>query len=194
MKRCSKCGIERETLSFRVRKDRPGTPLFSVCRVCERAKAAEWKLKHPERTRELSRKSAAAFFARYPERVRENSKRSIYHRLATNPEFRMLHNLRRRLNRWLHGTRCSWEMREMLGAPRAQVKAHFEALFSPGMTWENYGKWHVDHVKPCARFDCFDPVQQKACFYYRNLQPLWAVDNLRKGAHFLLKASKISPS
>lgn len=52
------------------------------------------------------------------------------------------------------------------------------------MTWANYGKsgWHIDHIKPCASFDLSDPDQQKACFHYSNLQPLWAFDNLSKGA------------
>lgn len=53
--------------------------------------------------------------------------------------------------------------------------------FEPGMTWENYGtEWHVDHIVPCSYFDLTDPEQQRICFNYRNLQPLWAKDNLEK--------------
>ena len=48
------------------------------------------------------------------------------------------------------------------------------------MTKENYGEWHVDHIKPCASFDLTDPEQQAICFHYTNLQPLWAVDNIKK--------------
>lgn len=46
---------------------------------------------------------------------------------------------------------------------------------------ENYGQWHVDHIIPCDSFDLFDVEQQKICFHYTNLQPLWAKDNLIKG-------------
>ena len=50
------------------------------------------------------------------------------------------------------------------------------------MTWDNHGKWHIDHIKPCASFDLLHKKQQRKCFYYKNLQPLWAQENLSKGA------------
>ena len=59
---------------------------------------------------------------------------------------------------------------------------HIEKQFKPGMTWERYGEWHVDHIRPCASFDLTDPEQQTICFNYENLQPLWAIDNMKKGA------------
>jgi hypothetical protein len=48
------------------------------------------------------------------------------------------------------------------------------------MSWKNYGKWHIDHIRPCSSFDLSDPQQQRTCFNYSNLQPLWAKDNLNK--------------
>ena len=62
---------------------------------------------------------------------------------------------------------------------------HLEKKFQPGMTRENYGLWHVDHIIPCASFDFSDPKQQKKCFHYTNLQPLWATDNFSKGAKII---------
>ena len=57
-----------------------------------------------------------------------------------------------------------------------------ENKFQDGMNWENYGfyGWHIDHIIPCSSFDMIDPEQQKICFHYSNLQPLWAADNFRK--------------
>lgn len=70
----------------------------------------------------------------------------------------------------------------LLGAPISVVKKHLESLWKPGMNWENHGYrgWHIDHIRPCASFDLKDPIQQLACFNYKNLQPLWGIDNFRK--------------
>lgn len=48
------------------------------------------------------------------------------------------------------------------------------------MSWENYGKWHVDHIRPCASFNLADEEEQRVCFHYTNLQPLWGHDNCSK--------------
>ena len=69
---------------------------------------------------------------------------------------------------------------ELLGCPIAQAMDWLEAQFLPGMSWDNHGEWHIDHIRPCASFDLTDPEQQKQCFHYSNLQPLWAKDNLSK--------------
>lgn len=69
---------------------------------------------------------------------------------------------------------------KLLGCSIDELKVHLEQQFEPGMTWENYGEWHIDHIIPCARFDLRNPIHQKICFNYRNLQPLWAKDNSSK--------------
>jgi hypothetical protein len=69
-----------------------------------------------------------------------------------------------------------------LGAPLHVVRAHIEALWQPGMSWENYGLfgWHIDHIKPLDAFDVMNPEQLAAAAHYTNLQPLWFLDNLTK--------------
>ena len=71
---------------------------------------------------------------------------------------------------------------KLVGCSIDQLKQHLEFQFKPGMTWNNYGKWHVDHKKPCASFDLSKPSEQRKCFNWKNLQPLWAEENLSKGA------------
>lgn len=71
---------------------------------------------------------------------------------------------------------------QMVGCTVGFLAAHLESQFTDGMTWENYGQWHIDHIKPCISFDLTNPEQIKLCFHWTNLQPLWAIDNLTKNA------------
>lgn len=106
-------------------------------------------------------------------------------RLATDPGFRLLCNLRKRMYQALKTCSKSAHTRQLLGCTIPEWKGYLEAKFQPGMTWENYGPvWHVDHIKPCARFNFLDPAHQRACFHYTNTQPLFAEDNLRKGDRY----------
>lgn len=69
----------------------------------------------------------------------------------------------------------------LLGCTVEELRAHLEKQFTSGMTWDNYGEWHVDHIKPVTKFNLVDPAEQLLCFHFSNLQPLWAKDNIRKG-------------
>jgi hypothetical protein len=71
---------------------------------------------------------------------------------------------------------------ELTGCTIAELCRHIESKFVGGMSWSNRHLWQIDHIHPCSKFDLTDPVQQKKCFHWTNLQPLWAVDNIRKGA------------
>jgi len=65
-----------------------------------------------------------------------------------------------------------------------ELKIHLESLFTDGMSWDNIGEWHIDHIRPVSSFD-FDSTDHpdfKKCWALDNLQPLWAKDNLSKGA------------
>jgi len=74
---------------------------------------------------------------------------------------------------------------QLVGCTIPELKLYLLNKFLSGMTWDNYGKgrdkWNIDHIIPCSSFDLQDPEQQKKCFHYSNLQPLWETDNLKKG-------------
>lgn len=103
-------------------------------------------------------------------------------RRKTDPVFRMLLNLRGRVKNAMKssGARKSAKTRNLIGCTIPQLRKHLEGLFLPGMSWANYGDWHIDHIRPCCSFDLLDPKQQRACFHFSNLQPLWAKDNFNK--------------
>lgn len=73
---------------------------------------------------------------------------------------------------------------ELLGCDIKFLKKYLEDKFTEGMSWEIISEIEVDHIKPCAKFSLTDPEEQKKCFHYTNLQPLWALDNTRKGAKY----------
>lgn len=70
----------------------------------------------------------------------------------------------------------------LLGCSVPEYKSYLEKKFLPGMTWDNWGAWHIDHVKAVSRFNLATLKGQKAAFHFSNTQPLWGPDNLRKGA------------
>jgi len=103
------------------------------------------------------------------------------HQYRDDPIHRLISNQRSRINKILKHYKNEHHMLDRIGCTPAELKIHLESQFTEGMTWDNYGKWHVDHIIPCASFDLTDLEQQKKCFHYTNLQPLWAKDNLAKG-------------
>jgi hypothetical protein len=104
-----------------------------------------------------------------------------------NLTLRLTENLRRRINTLIRQNYKSQETLILLGCSVEFLKLYLASKFTTGMSWKNYGKWHIDHIKPCASFDLRKPNEQKKCFHYTNLQPLWAKDNLRKKDKFSKK-------
>lgn len=137
-----------------------------------------WRARNPEKQKAISDRARAKRVASGKRRVEGR----LYRRkvLAT-PEGRLISNLRRRVNKAVHGILKSARTLELIGCPVKQLKAHLESHFKPGMSWENYGMWEIDHITPCARFNLSEPDQQRTCFHWSNLQPLWMTENRRKG-------------
>jgi hypothetical protein len=116
-------------------------------------------------------------------RERIIKQRNIYNhnKLRTDINFRILSNLRCRLHQAVKGISKTASTIKLLGCNIDLLRLHLQSKFQPGMSFSNYGKWHIDHIIPCARFDLSKKSEQKKCFHYTNLQPLWAEDNLIKG-------------
>lgn len=113
-------------------------------------------------------------------KITEAKRKRSLERRKTDLSYRLTLNLRRRVKSALGGKNKSKATLDLLGCSVESLRTHLESKFTKGMTWTNYGKWHIDHIKPCASFDLTKPEEQSKCFNYLNLQPLWAVDNLKK--------------
>ena len=99
-----------------------------------------------------------------------------------DPVFRLTKNLKLRLRNALKGGMKTKRTLELLGCTGEECMDYLETLFWPGMTRENMKRcgWHVDHIIPIVEFDLSKSEDQRRCFHYTNLQPLWAHDNISK--------------
>lgn len=118
---------------------------------------------------------------------KERLNASIRERKRKNPSVRIAANLRKRLSYLvrLHSTTKSKQTLKLLGCEMPFFLEYLKSKFQDGMDFENYGQWHIDHVKPCDSFDFTISEHQAPCFHYTNLQPLWAIDNIMKSNKIL---------
>jgi len=110
-------------------------------------------------------------------------KRNEYqnNRKKTDINYKLAYNLRNRLNKALKGNYKSGSAVKDMGCSIIELKIHLERQFKKGISWDNYGKWHIDHVKPLASFNLSDRNEFLEACHYTNLQPLWAKENMSKG-------------
>ena len=153
MKTCKTCKTEKENQEFSKRKD-VKSGLQSLCKDCSKAYNATHK---PERNASLRK------------------------RYIEDPSHKLARNLRTRTSLALKGQSKSASTLKLLGGLEA-ARTHIESLWTAGMTWANNSAegWQVDHVKAICLFDLSDPNQQRECFHYSNLQPLWREDHNAK--------------
>ena len=119
-------------------------------------------------------------------RIRTRMRKWARKRYKTDPIFRLLVAQRNRTRMALRGSPKAETTVKLFGCSEVAFRKHLENKFQRGMSWDTYGSvWHVDHIRPCSSFDLSDPAQQKRCFHYSNLQPLFVEDNLRKGDKFV---------
>lgn len=162
MKQCTKCKQVKELTEFN-------------------------KSKHHKDGLKYQCKSCQADYAKYyiqKNKLRLNKHRVEYHknRLQYDDLYKLRYNLRNRINsafkRKTHYNKP--KTMEALGVDWEVAKAHIERQFKKGMSWSNYGEWHIDHIIPLASANT-EAELIKLC-HYRNLQPLWAKENRKKHA------------
>ena len=120
---------------------------------------------------------------RSSQKGKEANRRGVKKFVKNNPIYKMSMNLRNRLNEFLNIKRLTKTNKtfDMVGCTPTELKAYLEKKFSPGMTWWNHSPkgWHIDHIIPLSRAKNYEDIVK--LMYYKNLQPMWAEDNLKKG-------------
>ncbi len=195
MKICSKCKDPKELSKFS--KDKYSKDGYcNACKVCDkkyREINKEKRLKQIKKYYEGNIEKVKKYQRKYHEDHKEKAKKyQEENKEKRNNNQRKRYNLdnlykitmllRSRVTDALKGKAKSSSTLKLLGCSVEFLKQHLEKQFTEGMTWDNHrlGGWEIDHIKPCAKFDLAKPEEQRACFHYTNLQPLWAVENLKK--------------
>ena len=196
MKKCKDCLQILPILDFSLANNRKS--INSYCKKCANLRAKKYfknlspskKEKKLEYIRQWTKKNLPLILEKRKQKRRLglNIKERLFFRKRNkiNFKYKLTSNLRHRIYMALKGKVKSKTTMSLLGCSIDFLKKELEKKFLEGMTWENYGKWHIDHIKPCAAFDLNDLKQQAECFHYSNLQPLWAIDNIKKGGNYVL--------
>lgn len=212
LKTCVSCKKTKRTSEFKFRKD-VGRCINRCC-LCAKKHSEEyrnknrdkinalsnkWRKNNPEKIKTTSKKyrdnnkdkthmNSTNWRKNNPEKVRAiNNKHTKKKRQTKYGKLnhRMSVNIRRGLVEGKQGRK--WEL--LVGYTVKDLKIHLEKLFTNGMNWDRFlqGEIHIDHKKPICKFNytCVEDEEFKNCWSLENLQPLWAKDNLSKGAKYV---------
>ena len=137
-----------------------------------------------KKNREIIIEKTTRYRQENKERVNKRNTKRIMKLYHSDVEFKLSMSLRNYLRKKLkaHLANKNSSALSLAGCTMEELKAHIESKFEDGMSWENWALdgWHLDHIIPCSSFDLTIEEEQKKCFHYTNLQPLWAKDNLSK--------------
>lgn len=150
----------------------------------------ETKLAYQKRQRESNPFYMKEYRIKNKEKIRETTNKWQKQKYYTDLNYRLRNILQKRIVATIKGYHKSQSTVELLGCSIEKFKMYLEAQFwkDERIDWYTYGPkgWHIDHIIPCSAFDLSDPEQQKICFHYTNLQPLWSDLNIAKSNKILV--------
>lgn len=156
------------------------------------------KMRKPEQYKEAmiqytikSRERRKEYHKEYAKRNADIIRKKRKDRYKNNQSYRIANVLRSRFRMAIYAFRKKKLVSSVkhLGCSIDYFMTYISNMFQPGMSWDNYGSvWHIDHIRPLSSFNLEDPLQQEEAVHYKNLQPLFAIDNLRKGSKYELQS------
>ncbi len=204
LKICAKCKVEKELGEFHLSK-RDG--YRSRCKLCKKEDDKIWRKNNTDIDKKIKKewrennKEYMTLYYRenkdsiinYNKDYYEENKEEIKKRVGLNrneymkthykkyPHIHIHRNILSRYYIWIGESKLE-KTNLLLGYKAIDLKLHLESLFIDGMSWSNFGEWHVDHIKPVSKFDKTE--LPSVVNSLDNLQPLWANENLKKGARY----------
>lgn len=202
MKKCSKC-LSLKAISEFHNQSASKDGHFPWCKDCVRQKNKEYYLNPENKVKAILQSSIwqrehkkeaniknRRWRANHPEYSNPWSKahpeyyRSYQREWSKKPSVVISDRIRSSMGHSLRGNKNSQSWQKLTGYTTEELINHLSKRFKPGMSWDNIGKWHIDHIIPIAvfNFETPDDVDFKKCWALKNLRPLWASENMSKGA------------
>ena len=120
---------------------------------------------------------------RQSDKARAIRSKRLAEKRKTDPMYKIIDTIKSRLNKYLKASNIDKVNKtfDMVGCTPEFLKQYLEKKFKPGMTWKNHTKkgWHIDHIIPISKAETLEDINRLT--HYTNLQPMWAIDNLKKG-------------
>lgn len=184
-KHCPKCDSNKLLSMFFVNKsNKDGRQ--RICKACKKEIDKKWLSENPKYHKEYDKQR---YEIKGPHKANRDNLKKVQKRAdakrRSTPKGKLTYclswGIRDSLKR---GTKSGRHWESLVDFTIDQLKTHLGKLFKPGMTWENYGEWHIDHKIPIAAFNFNKPedLDFKRCWTLKNLQPLWAKENMSKHA------------
>lgn len=194
MKKCTKCKEVKSIENFgKNRATNDGLVVY--CKPCfkEIKKVSDKKYSQSEKGKLSRRKAVKKYYQsehgyniivtarRHPKRKLKEKEYYDFRR-TSDGVFRLKQNIRKRINVYLKlkGFKKNLKFKEYIGLEPNELRLYIESKFKDGMSWENYGNWHIDHIIPLASAKTEKDIYNLN--HYTNLQPLWKLENLSKGS------------
>jgi hypothetical protein len=186
MKKCTKCN-EIKSLDLFNKDKNTKLGIKPHCKECQSLMSKEYSCNNKEKIKKYieNNKESIALTKKIwkennREKVRESKRRWKSNKKAVDPIFKMKENLRRRTLKAFKakGWQKSGGTELLLQGTYSEVFDYIESLFVNGMNWNNQGEWHIDHIIPLGSAKTKEDIIK--LFNYKNLQPLWANDNILK--------------
>lgn len=180
-KKCTKC---KQVFHIEAFTKQPNGRHKSACKTC--IYSLYYRPSHLKRLRKSGKKPKAEMVM--TDEQRKEKQRSWKRKYCKKPEVRLATNIRKRVNsalkKWNRGYKGKLKL---IGCTKEELRDYLEKQFKLGMSWDNYGEWHVDHIQPLCSFNLLDDKELAKAAHYTNLRPLWAKDNLKKSVEDVKK-------
>ena len=171
-KKCDTCLVDKDISDFK-ETSRSIDGHYNKCKSCW--KPTEWN-------KEKQKASEKKYVENNPDKMKLKWQKAgfkINRRIRDSLNHRIKDALSSVSSQKLHKTM------EYVGCDKSLLKKWFHYQFEEGMTFDNYGEWHIDHVKPCASFNLEREDEIKECFNWKNLRPCWKTENLEKSSQII---------